>query len=380
MAGIGGIGSSFSSTSLLQFVNGKTAAAGVTQTLNNLKYSYGDILRGAAGDGSIFDVRVSARSAFEFSSNLSFPSAELTGVQFSSAEVAIDVRRFAGNFEQFDVARRAWALLLASEGTISEDELNSNPAFTFNAAIPLKDSIERLNVEADRPFQINGVKFRLDGDRLTVQRGELLGDRGGSEAAARRASVDARLEGLGGAEGELRVKAGELTVGEIADERERLHESFNFVYYDFANDELVGTHDFADYALGSAAIPDAYFFGQSVGWQLAYAGQAPQNVRNEIIMQAGQYFSSLVVEGITNVPAQTREQLFSNMERTLENYGFSTRESEKLLGELELNFDNALAGVLDSLANVPEGADLAGLREGLGIRFNSGIYTVARFV
>lgn len=380
MAGIGGIGSSFSSTSLLQFVNGKTASAGVTQTLNNLKYSYGDILRGAAGDGSIFDVRVSTRSTFEFSSNLSFPSAELTGVQFGSSEVAIDVRRFAGNFEQFDVARRAWALLLASNGAVSEDELNSNPAFVASAAIPLKDSIERLNVEADKPFQINGVKFRLDGERLTVQRGELLGNRGGSEAASRRADVDARLAGLGGSEGEARINAAELTVGEIAEQRERLHETFNFVYYDFESNELVGTHDFADYALGSAAIPDAYFFGQSVGWQVAYAGQMPQNVRNEIIMQAGQYFSSLVVEGITNVPAQTRDQLFSNLERTLDNYGFGTKEAEKLLGELELNFDNALAGVLDALANVPEGADLAGLREGLGIRFAGGIYTVARFV
>ena len=104
MTGIGGI-DSFNSSALVQFISGATAAPGVRQALNDLSYGFGDILRGAASDGSIFDIRVIDASRFEFSGNLSIPSAELAGVQLGGSEVSIDVARFSANSEQLDVAR-----------------------------------------------------------------------------------------------------------------------------------------------------------------------------------------------------------------------------------------------------------------------------------
>ena len=375
MTGIGGI-DSFNSSALVQFISGATAAPGVRQALNDLSYGFGDILRGAASDGSIFDIRVIDASRFEFSGNLSIPSAELAGVQLGGSEVSIDVARFSANSEQLDVARRAYGLLLAANGLISETELNESPVYAGRSALKLKDSIERLNIDADKSFRINGVRFRLEGERILIVTRNA--NRDDSEISARRADIDRRLEGLG--DSEERIDASGMSVRKIAAIRDDLQEKFLFTFYDFGSDEMVGTDHFAEFALGSASIPDAYFFGQSLGYQLAYATDMPLNARHDVIQQAGAFFTAIVVQTVTNVPMITQAQLFDGLARTFADYGFSTAEATSMLDSLELAVESALDEVFDAMDEVPDGADLESLREGLGIRFKGGIYTLGRYV
>lgn len=378
MAGIGGIGSAFNSTTLTQFVSGKSSNIGVSQAKNDLQFDFGDILHGAAIDGTIFDVRIDSRAQFGFSSNLSFPSSELQGITLGSHEVTIDVGKFSENFEQLDVARRAYGLLLASKGLITEEELNSVPVFHNRAALKLNDSLQRLNIDTNKPFTINGQKFQAEGGRIEMINGQSAANADNAEIKDRIATANARL---GTNDGQSkRVDGSGASVSEMAIVRDELHDDFRFVFYDFDSDELVGTNNYSEFAVGSANIPDAYFFGQSVGWQLGLASDVPQNVRNEVIMQFGQFFSSLVVQALTNVPVQTENQLFEGFESSLKEYGFSTKDIESMVSDVRLNFDSTIERVFDAMDRIPDGADLSGLREGLGISFSGGIYTVERFV
>ncbi|MCF6228489.1 MAG: hypothetical protein L3J82_07520 [Planctomycetes bacterium] len=378
MAGIGGIGLAFNSTTLTQFVSGQSANIGVSQAKNDIQFDFGDILNGAAIDGGIFDVRVDNRAQFGFSSNLSFPSSEFQGITISAREVTIDVKKFSENFEQLDVGRRAYGLLLASKGLITEDELNSLPVVHNRAALRLEDSLQRLNIDTSKPFTVNGQKFQFEAGRIEMLSGQSAANADNAEIKERLSKAYARL---GTDDGQSkRINGEDASVTEMSIARDELHEDFRFVFYDFDSDELVGTNNFADFAVGSANIPDAYFFGQSVGWQLGMASDMPQNVRNEVVMQFGQFFSSLVVQALTNVPVQTEKQLFEGFETSLKQYGFSTGKIDELVSDLQLSFDTAIENVFEAMDRIPDGADLGGLRESLGISFQGGIYTVERFV
>jgi len=391
MAGLIGTVTNFSETGLGAFLLGQTAATAsgrVEQFRSTLRYDYGDIISGATSDGLLFDIRVNSKDSYEFGDNLTFPKRFPNGVFDSGDSMVLEASVVRRRLEQNDLARLAHGLLLASKGEITQRELNDNPAYSKLFATTRDEALDRLNIDVKRTFRINGTEFKIVGEEITIvgRTGEgasvVPGAKPDAELAALRKQVLKKQEALGVSGDMVKVPAGDATVSELIGLREDLERDYSFVTYSFKDSQFVASNNFADVLDVLGEVPDAFFFGANVAWQLedALGDDLSVEAKNEIFPLTANYFSGLVLGALTGLPSQIRDEYYTHVERTLESvYGDKDKRVTEALDRIRGPFENAVERVFDTVAGIESGADLKTLRKGLGISLNGSAYTVRKY-
>ncbi len=389
MAGLIGGVSNLSGSGLVGFLSGNTAATStgvVEQFRNNLRYDFGDIISGASADGTVFDIRVNGPEDYEFSNNLSFASSAAAGVVDGGDVLSIDASIVVDRLEKHDVSRLAYGLLLAAKGEIDENELNENPAYSSLFVLDLKDALDRLNVDSERPFRVNGVEFEIFDDeiRINSRPGEAASKkvRRDPEIAKLQKSLEQKQATLGGSGEKIEVPVEGATVNELVGVREILEFNFDYVAYDFDGSNFVGSNDFSDILPLLSQVPDSVFFGANMAYQLedALGNTVSQTVKNEVFPVAMNYFANLLLGAVTSLPTQIRDEFESHALNALTRlYGGDQGRAQEQIDAIRPVFDSLTQNLIDTIFQVPVGADLQELRSGIGASLSGGIYSVTKF-
>lgn len=389
MAGLIGTITNFSETGLGSFLLGDTAATKggrVEQFRSNLRFDYGDIISGATSDGLIFDIRVNDAESVEFGDNLTFRKRFPNGVFDAGDSLVTEATVVRRRLEQNDLARLAQGLLLASKGEISQKELNTDPRYSRFSALDRDEALDRLNIDVKRTFRINGSEFKIVGDQITVigrtGEGARAAAKPDSELAALRKQVAKKQSDMGVNGDSLTVPAKDASIGELIGIREDLERDYTFVAYSFKDSQFVASNSFKDVIGAVAEVPDAFFFGANVAWQLedALGDTVPSDAKNDLFPVTLNYFSGLVLGALTGLPTQVRDEYYSHAEKVLgQRFGEKDRRVEQTLDRIRGPFEAAVQRVFETVAGIDPGAKLADLRKGLGITLNGSTYTVSKY-
>ncbi|NUQ36049.1 MAG: hypothetical protein HUU29_14040 [Planctomycetaceae bacterium] len=395
MAGL--VTNNSSATGLDAFILGTSAAAkvgaqiGVTQLRNNLVYDYGDMLSGAANDGTIYNIRINERGDYEFGDNLShgkqkgLPNNVIDAGDVLSMPTTIPLRYL----EQRDVAHLAHALLLFSKGEITEEQINTDPAFKNFYVLDVVDAADRMNLEiGSRTFTINGVKMEYSNDRFRILsrpgQGAVSGRSRDPELEAIRRKISNKEETLlGGKEDVETVDAAEMSIGELIGVREDLEEKYQFVAYNFADSQFVGSDSFDGIVNALATIPDGFFFGANMAFQLQdkFGDDISNGAKNELFAVTLNYFANLAVGAMTGLPSQLRSEFEKHATDILTGTIGDEDQAKSIIDTIRPDFEETVQNVMDAVANIAQGAEVEELREGLGIRSSreSLTYTVRKY-
>ena len=387
VAGLIGSVNSYSSSGLVGFLTGSAAATAngtVEQFRNNLTFDYGEIINGALSDGTIFDIRVNGPKDFEFGPNLSFKSNVRPGLVDTGSVLSLEASQVRKRLEQNDLARIAYGLLLASKGEIDENQLNNNPAYSARFAVDVKDAFDRLNIDVDRPFRVNGVDFEYADNHIRINSrpghaalGKIKRD---PEIEELRRRLDKKNDALSVGD-KLEIPAEDALVSDLIAYRDYLERNYTYVAYNFDKNTFVGSNNFSDTILPLASIPDGFFFGANIAYQFedVLRKNVPQVALNELFPSVTTYFGSLAVGAITGLPAQLKEEFETHAGQVLFNFYGDEKKVNKILDQVMPKFNSMVENVLVAVSEVPRGAELAELRKGLGIAFAGGTYSVSKF-
>jgi hypothetical protein len=397
VAGLIGNISDFASVGLGSFLTGQTASAAngrVEQFRNNLKFGYGDIISGVSSDGTVFNIRINSNTDYEFSKNLSFKTKTPDGVLDTGDGLAMDFTAVRRRLEQNDLARTAYGLLLASKGEIDETQLNENPAYSGLYALDRKDALDRLNIDTERSFRINGVEFDVNGDkiRITSRPGQATSLRSvkDPEIEALRKKLAKQQEALGANVQTEKVPAKDATINELIGIRESLEQKYTYVAYSFKDEQFIGTNKLVDALDTLAEVPDGLYFGANIAFQIEeqVGNDIPQAAKNELFPVTMNYFSSLVLGAMTGLPTQLREEYYGHAANVLTNVfgGDKAKDQNKVadrvldvLNKISGPYENAVNRVLDAVSQIEKGAKLDEVRKGLGVRQTTSTYSVPKY-
>ncbi len=391
MAGlIGNIGS-FNSTGLENFLMGRTASAvsgTVEQFRSNIRFNYGDIITGALSDGTLFDIKVNGNGDYKYGTNLAADRRFPIGVFDTGDGLTMDPAALRKRFEQSDIAKVAHTLLIASKGEISNNELQNNPSLTSMTVLKLEDALDRLNIDTTRAFRINDTEFQFRAGKLAVtsrpgQSAASAANKVDPEIDARRRALEAAQRKAGGLDEVARVSVADASISSMIPVREELESQYRFVAYSFEKSEFVASNNFSDVFETLAEVPDAFFFGASLAWQMedALAEDLPPMAREQLFPITLNYFAALTLGAMTGLPTQLRDEYLTHAENAIgEIYGQGSREGQRILDALEPRFAETSAQVFDTLANLSPDSDLRELRKGLGIQASGATYTIRKYV
>jgi len=391
MAGlIGNIGS-FNSSGLENFLMGRTATAvsgSVEQFRSNIRFNYGDILTGAASDGTLFDIKVTGRGDYQYGTNLSANRRFPIGVFDTGDGLTMDPAAVRKRFEQGDIAKVAHTLLLASKGEIGNRELQDNPSLTSMSVLKLEEALDRLNIDTTRAFRINGTEMQFRAGKLSVtsrpgQSALSTGAKVDPEIDALRRGLEAKQRKAGGLDEVARVSVKDASISRMIPIREDLEQQYRFVAYSFEKSEFVASNSFSDVFETLAEVPDAFFFGASLAWQLedTLARDLPPMAREQLFPITLNYFSALTLGAMTGLPTQLRDEYMQHAENAInEVYGEGSTDASRIMDALRPRFEETSAKVFDTLANLSSDSDLRALRKGLGIQASGATYTIRKYV
>lgn len=386
MAGlIGNVGGAFSG-GLMTFLQGSSAATSsghVEQFRNALAYDYGDILNGASSKGTIFDIRVNSKADYEFGPNLSFKT-RVAGIIDSGDALVMEAAAVRERLEQNDVSRQAFALLLASKGEITQDQLNDVSAYGGLFVLDRETALDRMNIDVARPFRVNGVQFELFGEefRITSRPGEAqTNTRKDAELTRLRRALAQKQEALPGGGDLQKVDVAGFSINQLIAVREDLESRFQYVAYDFAAEEFVGSNSFNDIVGPLSQVPDSFFFGANMAYQLEHeVGSAlTQAEKNEIFPATLNYFASLVLGALTGLPGQLKSEHEAHSVKALTGLLGDEAKALDVYEKLRPTFENMVQNMLDAVSVIEPGADVTELRKGLGITFSGGSYSVQKY-
>jgi len=385
VAGLIGSVDNLTGSGLTGFLIGESAATvggTVEQFRNNLRYDYGEILAGANADGTLFNIRVQDADNYEFGPNLSSRSSRVPGVIDTGSGLALQVSNVRTRLEQNDIARMAYGLLLASKGEISQTELNSNPAHAQMFALEKKDALDRLNIDSQRRFRVNGATFELIDDEIRVValagKGAVAVDRQDPEIAKLRRQLASKTEALNGGTDLQEVDSTDASLSELIRIREGLESSYQYVGYSFAESKFIGSNNFRDLLDPLAEIADGFFYGANIAYQIenALGDDVSQTIKNELFPITLNYFASLVIGGATSLPTQIQAEFDFHAANAI--YAFTENEAETfaILDQIFPFVDEAAFNTVNNISQVPRGAGLEELRAGLFADFSGGNYIV----
>lgn len=382
---IDGLGSS----GLVTFLTGggiATSTGRVEQFRNNLRYNYGDIINGVTEDGKIFDIRVSSLGDFEFGNNLSFNRKAPDGVVDAGDSLSIDSTAVRRRLEQSDISRVAYGLLLASKGEITEEELNTNPAYTALTVIERKDAFDRLNIDSDKIFSVNGAEFELSGDEIRIRSlpGQARSSRNNDdlEIARARKKLEAKAESLGFGRDTERVPMKGASISALLSERERLESQYTYVGFSFQSEEWVASNTFKDVFETIIEVPDAFLMGANLAYQIEMSMGDDFNVaeKNAIFPAAVTYFSSLILGAITGLPTQLAEEFeFHAGTNLYQLYDYNEPKTFAALDTMRPKYEDILANLFNTISEVPLGANLEELRGGLEGSLSGSVYSLRKY-
>ncbi|MCA8939934.1 MAG: hypothetical protein KDB07_09005, partial [Planctomycetes bacterium] len=301
MAGLIGEVSGLASAGLLRFLTGTSAvsAAGeVEQFRNNLVYDYGEILSGVNSKGELFDIRINGIDDFEFGRNLSIRTNRIQGILDAGDALALDAAAVSDRLEMMDVARVGYGLLLAAKGEITEEELNTNPAYSGLTVLSREDAFDRLNIDLSSKFRVNGVQFEYVGEEIKIKTQPGRGNapvKRDLELDRLRSRLSDKIEATGGFGDKQEVDMTEATLNDLIFVRDVLEQNYTFVTYDFDKSLFIGSNNFSDIMPILADVPDGFFFGANLAYQIEQklGDDVSAVAKNELFPVTINYFSSL---------------------------------------------------------------------------------------
>ena len=286
--------------------------------------------------------------------------------------------------ENDDVARLAHSLLLLSKDMISEEEFNSTSVYSGMNRLEMTDALDRLNIDAKRSFSINGVEMAVDNDIVRVISSTGIGATAPIKRDAELESIRRKLElkssGLPGQTDITEVDASDLTISELLTIRDNLEKENNFVAYDFERNMFVAGDNFSAIFDAVASIPDGFFFGANVAFQVqdTLGDTVSEGAKRLMFATTLNYFSNVAVGAMTGLPSQLRSEYEDHTYNLLTQL-VGQEEATKVMDELSPVFQSAVQNVFQAIGSVSVGAGLEELREGLGISFSGSTYTVNKF-
>lgn len=388
MAGLIGEVSGLASAGLLRFLTGTSAvsAAGeVEQFRNNLVYDYGEILSGVNSKGELFDIRINGIDDFEFGRNLSIRTNRIQGILDAGDALALDAAAVSDRLEMMDVARVGYGLLLAAKGEITEEELNTNPAYSGLTVLSREDAFDRLNIDLSSKFRVNGVQFEYVGEEIKIKTQPGRGNapvKRDLELDRLRSRLSDKIEATGGFGDKQEVDMTEATLNDLIFVRDVLEQNYTFVTYDFDKSLFIGSNNFSDIMPILADVPDGFFFGANLAYQIEQklGDDVSAVAKNELFPVTINYFSSLLLGAVTGLPSQLTSEYEAHARTVLTNlYKDDGKRAGEIMDTIAPVFEEVVTNVFDAVSEIDPEADLQGIRKGLGINFKGSTYTVSKF-
>ncbi|MBI4569267.1 MAG: hypothetical protein HY719_12800 [Planctomycetes bacterium] len=338
-----------------------------------LTFTYGDVIRAQNEDGDRFEIRMDRKKGPEFAKDFDRPDADLRLRQGGADSAAFRTETFQFDLESYDAAKTLYTLFQAAEGNVTIREVNDNPVFSKLELLDRKTALQFLGIDSARPFTINGVKFRLDGENFTML-SRTEGEAPSAEESRIRSQQDAVRARLAAS-----VSTGTLDTKVLLDQREDLLRANKYAYFDLANLTYAGTDKFADVIANGTLFADSIFFSLSVGYEVVEAARAPQGLRQELAMHIADHVSNDVFSTVLALPPSKKETLEAKIDATIQAYADKFDITTNFESALKTNLDNALENLDAAYERARAVNDPAKTRAALGASFANGVYTVPKF-
>jgi len=310
----------------------------------------------------------------QFAGDLDRPDSEFETRNRATVETAsFTTKRFQFDLEAYDIAKTLFGMFLVSTGDLEADRLNTSEEFTAMNVISRRQVVEALGFNADRTFRINGVKFRLDGDRLVRLASGDVGHQSASDAA-----VASRLKAIRSVMDAPASGAGDITSAFLQEKREALLRDHRYAYFSFEKTDYVGTNDFREVIANGTVFADSVFFSLSAAYSMLESAKVPKGFRVELAPLIASHISNDVFSRVLAIPPSDRDTLHRKIGETIKAFSKDAGLRAGFEGTLRSTLDAGLTRLDEILNGVNFATPPEEVRAKLGASFQNGIYTIPR--